>query len=188
MDDIALLTQVLGKTGDLIDGVEPDQWDRPTPCSEYAVRDLIAHMVGWSASFDAAANGRMPDGDPTAYRASETSTAEFRAAVDSIVAGWAKNGMDRQVSLIGANPLPAQMVFDMTVMEYLAHGWDLGTATGQRLPFSDDEAAIVLDRAKQGPLAGDGYRGAGKAFGAIVVVPESAPALDRFAGFMGRTP
>ena len=183
-----MLSDILVKTADLVDGVKPTDWDRPTPCSGYTVKDLVGHMVGWSASFDAAANGRTPEGDPTSYEASDKSAAEFRASVESIIGGWVENGTDREVSLIGPSGMPGQMVFEMTMMEYLAHGWDLGTATGQSLPYSEDEAQSVLDRAKKSPIANDEYRGDDKPFAHIVEVPDSAPALDRFAGFMGRTP
>jgi hypothetical protein len=56
------------------------------------------------------------------------------------------------------------------------------------MPYTDDEAQEVLERAKRGPMSNDEYRGPDKPFGNIVEVPDSAPALDRFAGFMGRTP
>ena len=82
--------------------------------------------------------------------------------------------------------LPGQMVLNMTVMEYLTHGWDLATATRQEIPYTDEEAAQALERA-QGTLPPE-YRGAGKPFGDIVEVPESAPAIDRFIGFLGRDP
>lgn len=188
MDDMTLLAGVLDKTAGLVDGATPGTWDRSTPCPAYSVKDLVGHMVGWSASFEAAANGRTPEGDPTAYQTTEASAAEFRAAVDGIVSGWRANGMDREVSLIGGSGMPAQMVFDMTMMEYLAHGWDLATATGQPMPYTEDEAQSILERAKQGPMANDEYRGDDKPFGHIVEVPETAPAIERFAGFMGRTP
>ncbi|HVT63615.1 MAG TPA: TIGR03086 family metal-binding protein [Mycobacteriales bacterium] len=188
MDDMTLLSDILDKTADLVAGVHESGWDKPTPCSDYTVKDLVGHMVGWSASFDAAANGRTPEGDPAAYQATDKSAAEFRLAVSSIVGGWRDNGTDRTVSLIGGSDMPGQMVFDMTMMEYLAHGWDLAKGSGQPVPYTEDEAAAVLERAKQGPMANDEYRGPDKPFGHIVDVPESAPAIERFAGFMGRTP
>ncbi|HVV74476.1 MAG TPA: TIGR03086 family metal-binding protein [Mycobacteriales bacterium] len=188
MDDLELLDSVLGGTADLVEGVKAGDWDKPTPCPEYDVKDLVAHMVGWSAAFDAAANGHTPQGDPAAYEVTEKSAAEFRVAVTSIVGGWKDHGKDREVSLIGASQMPGPMVFDMTLMEYLAHGWDLATATGQPMPYADDAVLEVLSRAKQGPMANDEYRGPDKPFGTIVAVPEDAPAIDRFAGFMGRTP
>lgn len=186
MDEIALMDEVLGKTADLVDAIDKDSWDEPTPCSEYKVKDLLSHMVGWSASFVGAAEGHKPEGDPTAYRASDTSAAEFRDAVDRIVAGWREHGIDREVSLIGAGPMPGQMVFDMTLMEYLAHGWDLATATGQPMPYTAEEAQAVLELAEKNLPAQ--YRGDGQPFGEIVDVPIDAPPLERFAGFMGRMP
>jgi uncharacterized protein (TIGR03086 family) len=186
MDDIALLSDVLGKTADLIGGVGDTDWDKTTPCSEFTVRDLVAHMVGWSASFEAAAEGRTPEGDPSAYEVSASTAADFQQAVAGIVAGWHENGTDRSVSLIGAGPLPGKMVLEMTLMEYLAHGWDLARATAQTMPYTDDEAQAVLDLAvKTLPVE---YRGEGKPFGEIVDVPVHAPVLEQFAGFMGRMP
>jgi uncharacterized protein (TIGR03086 family) len=186
MDEIALLDEVLGKTADLVDGVEASKWADSTPCSDYTVKDLLSHMVGWSASFVGAAEGEKPEVDPTAYHASETSAAEFRDATDRIVAGWREHGIDREVSLIGAGSMPGQMVFDMTLMEYLAHGWDLATATAQSMPYTEEEAQAILDLAHK--HLGDEWRGTGKPFGEIVDVPVEAPPLDRFAGYMGRMP
>jgi len=188
MDDMTLLSGILGKTADLVDTVKPEDWDKPTPCADYKVRDLVGHMVGWSASFEAAANGRTPTGDPTTYEVTDKSAAEFRLAVSSIVGGWRDNGLDREVSLVGASGMPGPMVFEMTMMEYLAHGWDLATGSGQPVPYTDEEAQAVLERAKQGPLANAEYRGGDQPFGPIVEVPDSATAIERFAGFMGRTP
>ncbi|HEY6425870.1 MAG TPA: hypothetical protein VIX84_01425 [Acidimicrobiales bacterium] len=82
--------------------------------------------------------------------------------------------------------LPAAMVFNMTVMEYLTHGWDLATATRHPVPCTDDEAEDTLARARATPPAE--YRGPDKAFGPIVDVPEAAPPIARLIGFMGRTP
>jgi uncharacterized protein (TIGR03086 family) len=188
MDDIDLLNEVLGNTADLVEGVRPDDWNRPTPCSEYDVRGLVAHMVGWSSSFDAAANGHTPKGDPALYQVTDRTAAEFRLAVTSIVGGWQDHGTDREVSLVGPGGMPGAMVLDMTLMEYLAHGWDLATATSQPMPYSEDAAQEVLVRAEHGPLANEQYRGSDQPFGPIVDVALSAPAIERFAGFMGRTP
>ncbi|HVU61854.1 MAG TPA: TIGR03086 family metal-binding protein [Mycobacteriales bacterium] len=185
MDDTALLQGVLDKTAGLVTGVTADDWDKPTPCPEYDVRTLLSHMVGWGGAFAAAANGRAPDADPSSYQLGEDPAGEFRAAADDIVRGWRDNGTDREVAL-GGPGLPGPMVLNMTLMECLGHGWDLAVATGQPMPYSDAEAQAVLDRAI-GTLP-DQYRGDGQAFGPAVAVPADAPAIDRFAGFMGRTP
>jgi uncharacterized protein (TIGR03086 family) len=81
---------------------------------------------------------------------------------------------------------PAELVLNMTLMEYVTHGWDLATATGQPVPYTEDEAAEVLARAER--TLPPQYRGADMPFGDIVPVPGDAPAVDRLMGFMGRSP
>ncbi len=182
MSDVDVLESVLAKDKALIAAVRPDQLTAPTPCPAYDVRDLLNHIVGCLQIFDASANGHSFSGDPAAY-VSDDPVAEFRASSASLVTGWRSGGVDRTVQLTGGD-LPAQMVVSMTLMEYLAHGCDLAAATGQTVPFSDAELALGLARAEV--TLPDEYRGEGKPFGKIIDVPESAPVLDRFRGFMGR--
>ncbi|MER5391508.1 maleylpyruvate isomerase N-terminal domain-containing protein [Saccharopolyspora sp. NPDC002686] len=42
IDDLAL---VLTATGELVAGVQRDQWDAATPCTDWNVRELVSHMV-----------------------------------------------------------------------------------------------------------------------------------------------
>lgn len=185
MDDIELLERVLDKTGAIVEGVTPDQYGDPTPCPDYDVQALLNHITGWVQSFAAGANGGTYEGDPNAYVAGDDPGAEFRTAAADVVTGWRTHGTDREVGLMGGD-LPGQMVLNMTIMEYLTHGWDLATATHQAVPYTEDEALAALERA-QGTLPPQ-YRGEGQPFGDIVDVPESAPAIDRFVGFLGRDP
>jgi uncharacterized protein (TIGR03086 family) len=184
--DIDLLAGVLDKTGDLVAGVEPGQAGRPTPCPDYAVEDLVNHLVGWVQVFAAGSQGRTPDVDPTAVKAGDDPAAEFRAGAGDLVEGWRTHGADRTVRLTGGSEIPASMVFNMTLMEYFTHGWDLAVATGQDVPFTDEEAEATL-AAAQATLPPE-YRGAGQSFGEIVPVPDDAPAVDRAVAFLGRTP
>ena len=184
MDDIELLSGVLTKTGALIAGVGDDQWDLPTPCPDYNVRTLVNHMVSWVQVFDAGCHGRPAPGDRDTYQAGDPA-GEFRAAANSLIAGWQEYGLDRPVRVTGGES-PGPMVFNMTVMEYLTHGWDLATATGQPVPYTEEEAADMLARAET--TLPPQYRGAGMPFGDIVPIDEGAPAIDRAVAFLGRRP
>jgi uncharacterized protein (TIGR03086 family) len=186
MDDIDLLAGVLTKTGDLIEGVRPDQRSLPTPCSEYDVEALLDHIVGWVQVFEAGSDGRTYEGDPSAFHVGDDPAAQFRSSATNLVDSWREHGVDRDVAISSGGAMPGAVVLNMTVMEYLAHGWDLATATGQPVPYTDVEAADALERARA--TLPPEYQGEGMVFGAVVEVPDDAPAIDRFVGFLGRRP
>lgn len=183
--EIDLLDGILTKTADLIAGVPPARRHHPTPCPDYDVAAMVDHLVGWVKGFEAAATGRPLDVDPSTAPTGDDPAGEFRASAHRLVAGWRDNGLDRTVSLAGGET-PGEMAFNITLMEYLTHGWDLAVGSGQPVPFTADEAEQVLARAERTLPAQ--HRGPGMAFGEIVPVAADAPALDRLIGFMGRDP
>jgi uncharacterized protein (TIGR03086 family) len=186
MDENSLLANVMDKCGDIIAGVTDDQRDQPTPCPDYDVATMIDHIVGWARVFEAGANGRTLDEDPAQYHAGPDPAAEFRAAAAGIVASWRDEGLDRKVTLTGGAEMDGAMAFNITLMEYTVHGWDLAVATGQPVPYTEAEAAAVIERA-QVTLPPE-YRGEGMGFGHAVPVADDAPAIDRLVGFLGREP
>ncbi|MDP9075544.1 MAG: TIGR03086 family metal-binding protein [Actinomycetota bacterium] len=143
------------------------------------------HMVGWIQVFDAGCHDRPLDGDAGTYQCGDDPAADFRAAAASLVAGWEKYGRDRKVR-VTSGELPGPMVFDMTVMEYLTHGWDLAVATGQPVRYTEQEASDTLARAEA--MLPPEYRGDGMPFGHVVAIEADAPALNRLVAFLGRNP
>jgi uncharacterized protein (TIGR03086 family) len=184
MSDPDLLESVLANDAALVDGVRDEQWGRPTACPEYDVRTLVNHIVGWLQSFAAGVNDRAHEGDPAAFT-TDAPAKELEAAAADLVTGWRNVPADRPVR-ISTSEVPQEMAYAMTLMEYVTHGVDLALATGQPVPFGDDvlETTLAAARTTLPPE----YRGAGKAFGDEVPVPDDAPALDRLLGFMGRDP
>jgi len=150
MDRIDLLEGVLAKTGDLIEGVQDHHADQPTPCEDYDVDTLVNHLVGWVQVFGAASQGRTFEGDASAYTHGDDPAAEFRASAAGLVAGWREHGFDRTVRISGGDT-PGEMAFNMTLMEYVTHGMDLAVATGQPIPYTEEEAAETLARAEMSP-------------------------------------
>jgi len=57
MNIVHLHEQALDETARLVDGVRPDQMGLPTPCSDWDVRALLAHLVGGNARYAALARG-----------------------------------------------------------------------------------------------------------------------------------
>lgn len=184
MGDVDVLESVLGKDEALIGGVTPDAASRPTDCPDYDVAGLVDHLVGWMAAFAGAAegSGAAPGGEADHI---PDAPARFREHADRCLAAWRERGTDRTVHFMSSD-LPADAVLAMTLMEFATHGCDLARATGQAVPFTDEELELVLERAHV--TLPDQYRGEGQPFGPRVEVPADAPAVDRLRGFMGRTP
>ena len=183
MDEIELLRGVLAGTGESSRGsaTTSGACRRPAPTTTWA-RWSTTSSGGCRCS--GGGQRRAFEGDPSDYQRGDDPAAEFRAAADRIVAGWSEHGFDRQVTL-GGGELPAEMAFNMTVMEYMGHGWDLATATGQPMPWSEAQATDALARADDAAAA---VPGRWHAVRPPVDVPDGAPAIDRLAGFLGRTP
>jgi uncharacterized protein (TIGR03086 family) len=176
--EIENLGSALGVTEAVIAGVRPEQAADPTPCPEYDVGRLVDHLVGFGAHFADRATGVTPAADPgevVARGDPDGPQAAYHAAAQRMVQGFRSGAGGEQAPSIG-----------VVRMETIAHGWDLAAATGQAAPYPDDavESALAAGRAMLKPQ----YRGAGQAFGAELVMPDEAPALDRLVAFLGRDP
>jgi uncharacterized protein (TIGR03086 family) len=182
-NDVDVLQGVLDKLEGLVAGVRPDQLDQRTGCPDFDVRGMVNHIVGFLQNFAAAAQGRKAELDPTKVR-SDDPVKDVRVAAEQTIQGWRELGTDRKVSVMGPDGSPGEMVLGMTIIEYVSHGSDLALATGQAIPFTDDEFAVALARAEASLT--DEFRGEGKPFGPRLDVAADAPVRERFLAFMGR--
>lgn len=180
--DVDVLQGVLDKVEGLVAGVRPDQLDERTGCPDFDVRGMVNHIVGFLQNFAAAAQGRKAEFDPTAVR-SDDPVKDVRIAAEQAIQGWRELGTDRTVGVRGPG-MPGEMVLGMTIIEYVTHGSDLALATGQQIPFTDDEFSVALARAEASLT--DDFRGQGKPFGDRLEVAADAPVRERFLAFMGR--
>jgi uncharacterized protein (TIGR03086 family) len=112
-----------------------------------------------------------------------------RASFDDAAAGlrdaWRQPGALDTLKNTSFGPVSGDIWGPLAVMELVQHGWDIARATGQKAQFDDELSTIGLDAAKQFPP--DQMRNP-QAFGPEVQAPAGAPAHDRLAAFLGRTP
>jgi len=180
-----LLDRATRGAGLLVAGVGPDQWHAPTPCEDMDVLGLVEHMIAALDQF--AEVGRGGQLDPTAQRPilPDAAAEEYRTASDGMKSAWSAPGaIDRDHDMPwGATPGAALVEF--MFIEEVAHGWDLGRATGQSSPFDEDLVRLALDRARQ--YDDETIRVPGM-FGPAVDIADDAPMIDRLAAFLGRHP
>lgn len=169
------MESVLDETEATIASVTPGQEHLPTPCPDLDVARIVDHLVGWANSFATRLTGGSVTGDPNDYRVAGNPATEFHQAAQTIVGAYRDGGETSQKLPVG-----------FIIMEFLVHGWDLATATGQAVRVEPAAADLALATGRQ--MLQPEYRGPGKTFGNEVEVPEGAGSVDHLVAFLGRDP
>ncbi|MEV8567349.1 TIGR03086 family metal-binding protein [Streptomyces sp. NPDC051322] len=173
---------------ELLDGIGDQQLKDPTPCPDYAVRELIAHLVGLTAGFrDAAGKVPGPNTDTTPDAARPELIPDWRTVLprqlDELVAAWHAPEAWEGITRVGGVTLPGGVAGRVGLNELVIHGWDLARSTGQ--DYAADPASLGVS---YGLLEPADALGRGTIFGPPVAVPDDAPFLDRVIGLSGRDP
>ncbi|QGV77822.1 TIGR03086 family metal-binding protein [Streptomyces ficellus] len=173
----------------LLDAVGDDRLDGPTPCPDYTVRDILAHLEGLAVAFrDAAGKDLGPTTDTDPGTGLPPLTEDWRTALprrlDELAAAWRAPEAWEGTTRAGGVTLPGEVAGLVALNEVLIHGWDLARATGQG--YAPDEASLEISYAFLAPGADDpAERGP---FGPPMPVADGAPLLDRVIGLSGRRP
>lgn len=177
-----LLATAVGPAVVVLDGIDDDGLDAPTPCAEYDVRALISHLFQVVVNFQALAARKEVDFGTTPDIVTGDWRARFGEEAAGLVAAWAVPGADEGTA--GAMGLPARTVGNMVLGDLTVHAWDLARATGQE--FTPDRS--VLDEigpalAAMAPMAREA-----KVFGEPHPVPDGASPFDEVLALTGRDP
>ncbi|HEX7659586.1 MAG TPA: TIGR03086 family metal-binding protein [Pseudonocardiaceae bacterium] len=189
MDSLLDLPQAHGQAMTEFDhgvhAVGQDQWDLPTPCTRWTVRNLVNHLVYeqlWAPLLLGGATieevGDRFEGDVLGH----DPVAAWTAASGAARRAWTEPGaVDRRVhvswGVIDAIEYGWQMTVDLAV-----HGWDLTAGIGKPVVLSDELARTLLHQVE--PVA-ESWQDSG-AFGRPVPVSEDADPQTRLLGLLGR--
>ena len=185
------LTTALDGTRRLIDAVPDAQWQLPTPCTDWTVRQLVNHLVGGNRLFTRVLRGApLPPVQELGRRGAEDQlgsdpAAAFRSSADEMLEAFRAPGVLEKTHSVPAATLPGPAVVHLRTVETLVHGWDLARATSQPVPFPDElvEGELTFSRELLGRMP-EGRR----PFGPSRPVADDAPAIDRLAALLGRAP
>ncbi|PSL00425.1 uncharacterized protein (TIGR03086 family) [Haloactinopolyspora alba] len=184
--------RVARQTAEVVDQVRAGDLTRSTPCADWDLGELLAHMTAQHHGFAAAAAGRGED--PVAWQhpqLGDDPAATYRASVDAVVAAFAVDGLDEQLFAVpdfGPDVrLPAVQAVSAHLVDYIVHGWDV--ARSLDVPFEPDADAVraALDVAEQIP-DGPERREPGSPFAPAVPVSDGAAPLRRLLALLGRDP
>jgi uncharacterized protein (TIGR03086 family) len=176
--------------GDRVHAIGADQWQSPTPDSEWDVGALVAHLIDenrWvpplvhGHDFDAAA--KIVEGAATAD-GDDLANVWDRVAVASTDAFGEDGALDRTVAL-SRGPTPVRDYLGEMIFDHTVHAWDLGKAIGYSGdPLPEDVVAAVYEMAK--PMAP--MLAASGLFADPVEVGDEASTLDKLIALTGRDP
>jgi len=186
LDVIAQLDTILPELDHVASRVGPDQFGAPTPCANFAVRDLFDHMIGGAGQFAPQLRGAASAAatDPARLDDGERPAALKSALAELLDAVKAPGALGRGVTL-PFGTVPGAVLARFLTVDGMVHTWDMARATGQRYEPPAELAETVLATARE--LIASEMRD-GDTFAAEVEVADDAPAIDRLVAFTGRTP
>lgn len=166
----------------LVVGVREDQLDCPTPCHDWTLAALLAHIHKFTSVFTSNARKEAPQ-PPKAL------VDDWREAIpeqlDELAEAWCEEAAWRGRVSAGGVEMSASDNAVVAIEELTVHAWDLARATGQDLRI-DDHALAQVDRffalfARQ-IASGQGP------FGPEAAAPARATRLETTVARTGRDP
>ena len=191
MDILSLHERALDKAARLVDNVPPGQMSLPTPCAEWDVRALLAHLVGGNLRWAAMARGEplqhgpARGSGPSADLLGNDPASSYRRSATALQEAWQDPTLLDQTFDLPIGALPGQAAMRLRLVETVVHAWDLAQATGQRPAF---DPAAVREAWQFTVTTLPACRPADSPFAAPVPVADDAPEIDRLAAYLGRTP
>jgi uncharacterized protein (TIGR03086 family) len=194
MDPLRSLAASFERTGQTVEALRPNHRDLPTPCADWDVHTLTAHLVGVIAAFEGAAAGGKPEVPVTDLPGHLQTLGEeriaggpvqgYRDAARRTLSAWQERGTDGTVFLPMGLEIPAESAVGIVFLDSLVHGWDLGRAIGADTELDPELAEAGLEVAHG--FVGDQMRGT--AYGEAIDIIADASPTDRLVAFLGRTP
>jgi uncharacterized protein (TIGR03086 family) len=182
-----LLAGAIGYTLGVCALVGPEEMTLPTPCADWNLGMLLAHLSDSMADLEIAIRTgnldleRPPDravGDPVEILRDR--------AAELLCAAYGYGDPGRFVA-VGGLPIPVGLVACTGAVEIAVHGWDVSAARGSAgygvaCPIP---AVLAIQMLRLSPLLVAGREGL---FAVPVDVPAQASPGDRLVGYLGRRP
>ena len=170
-------------------GAPADDWQRPTPCTEWSVAQVLQHAALDQEAWAAAISGTQPSGEnpftPTG-RLGTQPLAYTVAALDASAPAWATVSADGGPvpTPLPSGPMPPADAAAAAGLDAAIHAWDIAMATGQGSPLTPDLARALTPVAKSivEPL---------RQYGVYAVALEPPAGADEAAAllcYLGRSP
>lgn len=179
VDDFDALVGTLGEA----------DWDRPSMCEQWSVRDVMGHVVwgqrltrGWASGDEYTGKGGAP-GAPSPGRdelAGADPAAAWREARAACDAALTPEGLSRRVVSAAFGEIAVESFVELLVTDFLAHTFDIGHALGRDVRLAPELIPVSLAWARDRAVRRPG------GIGPELTAPEGADEQTRYLAYLGR--
>ncbi|MEU3650587.1 TIGR03086 family metal-binding protein [Lentzea sp. NPDC034063] len=188
INDLLVLHRTAVRTSvEIVAEVSADDLGKPTPCSEWTLAELLAHMTAQHHGFAAAARGKGSDLAAWEVLTSSRPVADYSEAAEDVLAAFAEPEVpQREFDLpeFGAR-FPATQAIGFHLIDYVVHGWDVARSLGLDYRLAPELAEPALRIALAVP-DGEGRLKPGAPFGPALATDDDP--LNRILAALGRSP
>jgi uncharacterized protein (TIGR03086 family) len=176
----------------LITAIPDGALDRPTPCTDYSLGDLVEHVGGLAQAFTQAAEKSVSPGSssapaPDGARLEAGWRARIAADLERLGSAWQQPDAWVGMTEAGGVQMPGDLTGLVALNELVLHGWDVARATGQ--DYRPTEPELRACGGLLAPISGPGTENQRPSiYGPELPMPADAPSLDRLLGMAGRDP
>ncbi len=171
--------------------VGPGEMALPTPCADWNLGMLLAHLSDSMADLETAIRtGNLDLERPPDHAVGDPVEILRDRAAELLCAAFSYSGPEHFVA-VGGLPVPAGLVACTGAVEIAVHGWDVSAARGRAScggaggGVRPIPAGLATRMLRLGPLIVAGREGL---FAVPVDVPAQASPGDRLVGYLGRCP
>ncbi len=142
---LALLERSIGYARASLQAVRPELLSNPTPCRDWDLRALLAHMSDSLAALREAADLDSVALRPAAAVPGTGIVDTIREQACSLLGAWMHRARSDARVRVADRAMPAGLLAAAGAVEITVHGWDVAQACGLRHPLPAELAAELLD-------------------------------------------
>ncbi|WP_280266751.1 TIGR03086 family metal-binding protein [Nocardia wallacei] len=174
------LEAVLAKVG-------AGQWDSPSACAEWTVRDVAGHvtwaqrqMRAWAVEEEFTDRSGAPGSAHPGALAGDDPVQAFRSARAACDAALTAEALARTTQITGLGEIPLSAVLPLLLTDSITHAWDMAHPLGMDIQLPPDLVARASAWAHANVVRAPGF------FGPEATPPSGADDQTRLLAYLGR--
>ncbi|RSM90641.1 TIGR03086 family protein [Kibdelosporangium aridum] len=187
MDTMASYQQAQDKLDEVLSAVRPDQWDGPSACSEWTVRDVAGHLIwaqnqlrAWAMEEEYTERAGAPGSPKPGVMAGDDPVATWRAARAASVSSLTDEALARTTTITGIGEVPLVAVLSLMITDTVTHTWDIAHGIEMDIQMDPALVALAFDWGRRNVVRRPGF------FGPELAPPADADEQTRMLAFLGR--